>query len=113
MSSNVKTACLLFALLAGASQNAYSVYCFQIVDRDNSTIYSSTQPPYPLAGPEWTDSQQRMRATGRHMFWFDAPTCPIQTARSISIIMATGDTVARTSTVRGDLGARPPRRDRG
>ena len=41
MSSNVKAACLLFALL-GASQNAYAIYCYQIIDRDNSPIYSST-----------------------------------------------------------------------
>ena len=113
MSSNVKAACLLLALLAGSSQNAYSVNCYQIIDRDNSSIYSSTQPPFPMAGPEWTDGQQRLRATGRHLLWFDTDTCPIQTTRSVSIIMGTGDVVARTGASRGDLGARPPRRDRG
>lgn len=113
MSSNVKTACLLLALLAGSSQNAYSVTCYQIVDRDNSSIYSSTQPPFPLAGQEWTEGQQRLRAAGRHLLWFDAPTCPIQTAQSVSIIMGTGDAAARTGALGSNLGARAPRKDRG
>jgi hypothetical protein len=112
MSSNVKTACLLLAL-AGASQNAYSVNCYQIIDRDNSSIYSSTQPPFPMAGPEWTDGQQRLRATGRHLLWFDTNTCPIQTSRSVSIIMGTGDVVARTGASRSDSRARAARMDRG
>ena len=112
MSSNVKTACLLLALLAGSSQNAYSVYCFLIIDRDNSSIYSSTQPPFPMAGPEWTDGQQRLRATGRHLLWFDTNTCPIQTARSVSMIVGTGDVVARTRASRSELGARAARMDR-
>jgi len=112
MSSNVKTTCLLLALLAGSSQNAYSANCFLIIDRDNSIIYSSTQTPFPLAGPEWTEGQQRMRATGRHMLWFDTDRCAIQTER-VSIIMGTGDVVARTGASRSDLGARAPRRDRG
>lgn len=112
MSSNVKTACLLLGLLAGSSQNAYSVNCYQIIDRDNSPIYSSTQPPFLLAGPEWTDGQQRLRATGRHLLWFDTDMCPIQTTRSVSIIMGTGDAVARTGA-RSNLEARAPRKDRG
>jgi hypothetical protein len=112
MSSNVKAACLLLALL-GWSQNAYSVYCYQIIDRDNSPIYSSTQPPFPMAGREWDDGQQRLRATGRHLLWFDAPTCPIQTARSLSVIMGTEVVVARTGAVRSKVGTRAPRADRG
>ena len=75
MSSNVKTACLLLALLAGSSQNAYSVNCYHIIDRDNSSIYSSTQPPFPMAGPEWTDGQQRLHAAGWHLIWFDSEAC--------------------------------------
>jgi hypothetical protein len=78
MSSNVKAACLLFALFAASSQNAYSVTCYNIVDRDNSTIYSSMQPLFSLAGQAWTDGQQRLRVAGQHLLWFDAPTCPGQ-----------------------------------
>lgn len=77
MACNVKNACLLLALLAGLSQNAYSVPCYQIVDRDNSVIYSATQPPYPLAGQDWAEGQQRLRAAGQHLLWFEIPECPI------------------------------------
>lgn len=129
MSSSLKAACLLSALLVGASQNAYSTACFQIVDRDNSTIYSGTEPPFHMAGQEFNDGQQHLRATGRHLVWFDTPTCPLQSGRPVSIIMGPGDTVARTSATapaartsaaparrtgaaRSNSGTRPPRADR-
>ena len=89
MFSNVRNACLLFALLAGSTQNAYSVTCFKIVDRDNSTIYSATKPLFHLAGQEWTDGQQRLRATGRYLFWLDTPVCPDQ-ALPVSTVVSRG-----------------------
>ena len=75
MSSNVRAASLLLALLAGASQNAYSVTCYKVMGRDNSVIYSATRPLFPLAGQEWTDGQQRLRASGQHLLWSEMPEC--------------------------------------
>ena len=109
MSSNVKTACLMLALFAGTSQNAYSVVCYQVLDRNNSTIYSSTQPPFSMAGEEWTDGQQRLRAIGRYLLWADVQGCAIQTARSATLFMGPGDTVASTSP-RSSVRRRAPRR---
>src|SRR5262249_53568752 len=96
MSSSVKAACLLLALLSGASQNAYSVVCYQILERDDAPIYSGTEPPFPMEGQEYNDAQHQLRATERHLLWFDAPTCPLQTGRSLSLTMRPGDTVARS-----------------
>jgi len=78
MSSNAKAACLLLALLAGSSQNAYSANCYTVVGRDNFPIYSATQPLFPLAGQDWTDGQERLRVAGQYLFWFDTPACPNQ-----------------------------------
>jgi hypothetical protein len=75
MSTNINSACLVLALLAGASQNAYSVTCYKVVGRDNSVIYSATQPLFPLAGQGWTDGQQRLRASGQHLLWAEMPVC--------------------------------------
>src|SRR5262245_20878264 len=105
MSSNLKAACLLLALLAGAPQTAHSAMCYQILDRDDSSIYSGPTPPFPMAGQEWTDGQQRLRAAGRHLLWFDTPACPLQTARSVNLVMGPADTVAQKSPA-------PPRRKR-
>jgi hypothetical protein len=129
MSSNVKTACLLLSLLGGASQHAYGVMCYQVLDRDNSAIYSATEPPFSMAGREFDEGQRQLQASGRYLVWFDTPTCAIQSARPVTIVMGPGDTVARTSadaaalgssgpaprtrTVRGSPGARAPRADRG
>ena len=107
MSSNIKAACLLLAL-AASSQTAYAVTCYQIVDRDNSPIYSATEPPFPMAGQPWEDGQQRLRATGRHLLWFDTPACPYVSLQSISVIM--GYPVAATGAT---TGGRAARRDRG
>jgi len=95
MAPNIKDACLLLALLAGSSQNAYGVRCFQIVGRDNSVIYSATQPPFLLAGQDWTEGQQRLRAAGQHLLWFEIPACPnVALPRSTSVSNGTGDPAA-------------------
>jgi hypothetical protein len=73
---NIKGACLLLALLAGSSKNAHSVTCYQIWDHNNSLIYSATQPPFLLAGQDWTEGQERLRASGQSLLWFDRSTCP-------------------------------------
>ena len=97
MSSTVKAAGLLLALLAGASQGAYGGTCYQILDRDDSTIYSGTEPPFSMAAPPVNEAQHRLTASGRHLVFFDTSTCPVQTARPVTIAMGPGDKVAQVS----------------
>lgn len=96
MASHVKDACLLLALLAGSSQNAYSITCYQIVGRDNSIIYRATQPPFSMAGQAWIEGQQRLRATGQHLLVFETRECwTVSLPVSTDVSNGTGNPAAR------------------
>jgi len=128
MSSNVKAACLLLSLLGAASPNAHSVMCYQVLDRDNSSVYSGTEPPFPMSGREFEEGQRQLQASGRYLLWVDTPTCAMQSGPTVSIVMGPGDKVARTSAdpaalasaapaartgrARNSQGTRAPRADR-
>jgi hypothetical protein len=66
----------LIALIAGLSGGAQAVTCYEILDASDATLYRATIPPFPLAGPEWTTAQARLRQQRRHFLWFDTSTCP-------------------------------------
>lgn len=66
----------LVGLIAGVSGSAHAITCYEIIDARDNTLYRAAVPPFPLAGPEWTNGQTRLRQQGRHLLWFDSITCP-------------------------------------
>ena len=66
----------LIGLTAALSGGAQAITCYEILDASDATLYRATIPPFPLAGPEWSTAQERMRQQRRHLLWFDTSNCP-------------------------------------
>jgi|KBSSwiStaDraftv2_1062776.scaffolds.fasta_scaffold554394_2 hypothetical protein len=66
----------LIGLIAGFSGGAQAITCYEILDAGDATLYRATIPPFPLAGPEWSAGQARLRQQRRHLLWFDTTACP-------------------------------------
>jgi hypothetical protein len=66
----------LLGLVAGIVGNAHALTCYEIVDSGDETLYRAAVPPFPLAGPEWSAAQDRLRKEGRLLLWFDSQNCP-------------------------------------
>ena len=48
----------LLGLIAGVVGSANAVTCYEIVDSGDNTLYRATEPPFPLAGPDWSAGQR-------------------------------------------------------
>jgi hypothetical protein len=72
---SLRVVCLL-GLVTGIVGHAHALTCYEIVDSSDETLYRAAVPPFPLAGPEWSATQERLRKEGRLLLWFDSQNCP-------------------------------------
>jgi hypothetical protein len=55
--------------------DALAVTCFEIIDKDQNVTYRSTQPPFDMAGDEWTRQQNLLRTKSLHLRWQTQNDC--------------------------------------
>jgi hypothetical protein len=75
MRARSKFACLAVALLGGMPLGAAALTCFEIVDRDDATVYRAPVPPFPLAGADYESGRRRLAGQGQTLRWFEATAC--------------------------------------
>jgi hypothetical protein len=75
MKARSKLVCLAAALLAGMPLGAAAVTCYEVVDRDDATVYRASVPPFPLAGPDFENGRRRLAGQGQSLRWFEATAC--------------------------------------